>query len=93
MRKIRIADIREFLERPVNVRRMLEAADRGRPPVEPLQHDLLDEFGQGVKQDWVKMRIGRETKYIMERNGYRHAEYSIPVTGPVFTVASVYVKA
>ena len=93
MSKIRIADIREFLERPVNARRMLEAADRGRPPVEPLQHDLLAEFGQGVKQDWVKMRIGRETKYIMERNGYKHAEYRVPVAGLVFTVASVYVKA
>ena len=93
MRKITISDIRYFLSDSKNVKRMIAASDNGRPAVEPLQDDLLTRFGPGVRADWVKMRIGREAKYIMERNGYKHAEYSVPVAGPVFTVASVYVKA
>lgn len=90
MIEINVSNIRNFLRDPKNVRRMLAAADNGRPPVEPLQDDLLATFGQGVRVYWVKQRIGRETKYVMAGHGYRHVKYGVTVVGPVFKVASVY---
>ena len=95
MRKITISEIRNFLRDPKNIKRMIAAADNGRPPVEPLQDDILAQFGPftpGARSDWVKMRFGREAKYVMEEHGYKHAGYGVTVFGPVFTKASVYEK-
>ncbi len=84
-------EIREFLERPENVKLMIEASDAGRPAVEPLQRGLLDEFDpQQVRQDHVKKKIGLLARGIMEANGYELIAKGVPVVGPLFTVASVY---
>ena len=92
MRFVPTYEIRSFLNRPENVKRMTDASDHGRPAVEPLQHDLVAEFGWGVKADSAKKAIGHETRKIMAANGYTHAEKGVPVAGSVFSVASTYEK-
>ncbi|MCY4584601.1 MAG: hypothetical protein OXB98_01040 [Bryobacterales bacterium] len=95
MRKVTISEIRNFLREQKNIERMIEATEKGRPAVEPLQDDILVRFGpftRGARADWVKQRFGQEARYVMEANGYMHAEYGVEVDGPLFSVASRYKK-
>ena len=85
-------DIRDFLSEPSHVKLMIDATDRGRPAVEPLQNALLKRFDWDITSDRNKKTIGREAKKVMEANGYRHLKKGVLVTGPVFTTASTYVK-
>lgn len=95
MREITIEEIRDFVNEPRNVERMLAASDKGRPAVEPLQHDIDVQFGPFTSSpllDWFRMRIGRETRYVMEANGYRLAQRGVYIGGEVFTKGSRYEK-
>lgn len=84
-------EIRAFMERPENVKSMIDATSRGRPAVEPLQQGFLNEFDpQQVRQDNVKQRIGLVARKIMEANGYEYVRPNVEVNGPLFTKASLY---
>ena len=84
--------IRPFMAKRKNIERMKTATDRGRPAVEPLQKDLLTEFGPGVRENSVKQRIGRMAREIMGGEGYEHDKYGVRVEGDLFTCASLYKK-
>ena len=95
MRKVTIKEIRDFVNHPKNVARMIAASDNGRPAVEPLQHDIEIQFGPftpSPRFDWFRMRFGRETRYVMEANGYRLAQRGIHIGGKVFSYGSRYEK-
>ena len=85
-------NIQAFFEGPSTLKKMMAASDGGRPAVDPLEDDLLKEFGSIVRVNWVKMWLGRVAKSVMEAHGYDHEKYGVPIQGKVFTTGSVYKK-
>lgn len=70
------------------------ASDQDRPAAEAIGVILLQEVGNGVKDDLVKKATGNMIKHVMEENGYKHKKYNVPCSKNqgVFSTASIYKK-
>lgn len=81
----------EFLNEPIIMRSMTDASDDKRPAAEAIASELLERFGDDIKQDRVKQFIGFLIRQVMEQNGYSHTAYGQQTKdNPVFVKASVY---
>ncbi|WP_149472455.1 hypothetical protein [Roseomonas genomospecies 6] len=68
--------------------RMETATYLGRPAVEPLSPELLQRFGDAVRQDRVKQMIGRMVRQILEARGYRIDRQNVRISMPTNIFAS-----
>lgn len=59
-----------FLREDSTVRAMVAASESGRPAVEAIGAGLLTEFGDRVRPNGVRQRIGRLVRPIMESQGF-----------------------
>jgi len=81
----------EFLNEPSIVRSMIDASDNKRPAAEAIAPELVERFGNDIKQDRVKQFIGFLIRQVMEQNGYSHTAYGQQTKeNPVFVKASRY---
>ena len=83
-------DISSFLAKDSTVAAMIEASKRGRPAVEAIDHKLLDYFGDRVRPNTTKQRIGRLIRPLMEAKGYSPAIRRRPARSVLFTAGTVY---
>ena len=92
-------EVLEFLCREINIIRMIDACNLGRPAVEVLSVDLDNEFVSPFSDmtadevDKWKQFIGYLIRLIMEHNGYAHDARDIELKyGSLFVKASRYKK-
>jgi len=84
-------DLRFFLNKQEIIIKMRDASNGGRPAAEAIATDLVTQFGNDIKQDYLKKLIGRLIKPVMEEQGYRHYKRGVRCRpNPVFSVASSY---
>ena len=83
-------DISDFLARDSTVTAMIEASKRGRPAVEAIDRSLRNYFGDHVRPNTTKQRIGRLIRPLMEAKGYLPAIRGRPVRAGLFTSGTVY---
>ena len=82
-----------FLSNKESVIRLETTTFLKRPAVEGLQPQLLENFGEEVKQDRCKQMIGRMVRQIMEHNGYSFDQSGVRIrSGLLFSSASRYCK-
>ena len=82
-------DVSDFLAKDSTVTAMIEASKRGRPAVEAIGGQLLDYFGDRVRPNTTKQRIGRLIRPIMEAEGYSPVRRR-PARSALFTAGTVY---
>ncbi|WP_075793405.1 hypothetical protein [Massilia putida] len=71
--------------------RMQTATALGRPAVEGIEEQLLEQFGSTVQNDRIKQMIGHMVRQIMERDGYVIDAQNVKVTnGAPFVRATRY---
>jgi len=86
--------LRYFLAQDRIVVRMQDASNRGRPAVEGIGQELLDTFGEEVSPNWVKQRIGKMVKEVMQQHAFAHDSYGHKTPDcPLFTSGSLYYSA
>ena len=91
-----VADIRferalsQFLSEASTVRAMVAASESGKPAVEAIGGALLGEFGNLVRPNSVKQRIGRLIRPIMESQGFEPHKRCQPAKCELFTTGTVY---
>lgn len=84
-----------FLNRENSKTKMKTASDLGRPALEAVADDLLDEFGDQFienypHRDRFKQTAGAMTRQVMEASGYVWVRDNIPLSGAPFSRASKY---
>ena len=83
----------EFLNRKDSIIRLETATSLRRPAVEGLQPQLLENFGEEIKEDRFKQMIGRMVRQIMEYNGYSLDQTGVRIRPRLlFSSASRYRK-
>lgn len=86
-----VSRLRNFLAQDRVTVQIQDATSRGRPAVEAIGHELLDEFGELVRPNWVKQPIGKIVKEVMQRHGFLHDSYGHKTSGsPLFVSGSLY---
>lgn len=85
----------EFLNLKDSKTKMITASDLGRPALEAVADDLLDEFGEQFTEDYpyrdrFKQMAGAMTKQVMEASGYVWVRDNVPLSGAPFSRASKY---
>lgn len=85
----------EFLNRANSKTKMMTASDLGRPALEAVADDLLDEFGDQFiesypHRDRFKQMAGAMTRQVMEASGYVWVRDNVPLSGAPFSRASKY---
>ena len=84
-------ELRRFLARSENVAIMEESSREGRPAVDGLGRDLLDEFGEQVRPDSVKRAIGKIVQEMMLGRGCEQlASVKIRSGDPLFSAGARY---
>ena len=83
-------DISDFLAKESTVTAMIEASKRGRPTVEAIGGKLLELFGNRVRPNTTKQRIGRLIRPLLEAHGYSPAVRRRPAQSALFTAGTVY---
>lgn len=85
------SDVWVFLNRERTIGKMEAASFLGRPSVEPLASDLLEEFGSEILQDSYKQMIGHMVRQIMEAQGYPILRRDVRIFGNVvFSTGACY---
>lgn len=84
-----------FLNRENSKIKMMTASDLGRPALEAVADDLLDEFGDQFAEnsphrDRFKQMGGAMTRQVMEAAGYAWVRDNVPLSGAPFSRASKY---
>ena len=80
----------DFLNLPENITRLETASELSRPAVADIGEQLLEEFGEDVREDRVKQMIGHMVRQILERRGWVHNQHGVQVQSVLFTEASSY---
>ena len=80
----------EFLAEESTVRAMVAASESGRPAIEAIGSDLLRQFGDRVRPNPVKQRIGRLVRPIMELHGFEPHKRRRSAKSALFTAGTVY---
>lgn len=84
-----------FLNRENSKTKMMTASDLGRPALEAVAGDLLDEFGDQFAanyphRDRFKQMAGAMTRQVMEAARYVWVRDNVPLSGAPFSRASKY---
>lgn len=84
-----------FLNHPKSKTKMIAASDLGRPALEAVADDLLDEFGPQFAEDYsyrdrFKQMAGAMARQVMEAEGYVWVRDNVPLSGAPFSRASKY---
>jgi hypothetical protein len=84
--------IQSFLCSEDAVARMEAASDVNKPAAEAISAQLLQRFGNEVKQDRVKQFVGWSIRKVMEAHGFTLAQQNCKICskGNIFTRASRY---
>lgn len=80
----------EFLADESTVQAMVHASESGRPAVEAIGTELIRHFGDRVRPNPVKRRIGRLVRPLMEAQGFLPHKQHRPAKSVLFTVGTVY---
>ncbi len=80
----------DFLTSDSTVRVMVAASEAGRPAIEAIGSDLLRHFGDRVRPNPVKQRIGRLVRPIMKRHGFEPHKSRRYAKSKLFTAGTVY---
>lgn len=80
----------QFLSEASTVRAMVAASESGKPAVEAIGGALLGEFGNLVRPNPVKRRIGRLIRPIMESQGFEPHKRCQRAKSELFTTGTVY---
>ena len=79
----------QFLAEYANVQAMVAASDAGRPAVEAIGAPLLGQFGDRVRPEPIRQRIGQLVRPIMESQGFEPYKRK-PANCVLFTSGTVY---
>lgn len=86
-------DLWQLLNRPDNLIRMETAIDLQRPAAEAVSRQLLETFGDKVREDRIKQMIGHMIRQILEARNYKISSQGVVVrTGGLFTKATRYCR-
>lgn len=85
------ANLWEYLQRPNTILAMEVATKLRRPAVEAIGNDLVEEFGDAVRENRVKQMIGHMARQVLESRGYEPDAQRIPIRfDGLFSTASRY---
>jgi hypothetical protein len=79
-----------FLVRPETIARLETASELGKPAVEGIEEQLLQEFSEEVLADRVKQMIGHMVRQIMEQRGWLLDQSDVKVQSIPFMKAARY---
>jgi hypothetical protein len=79
-----------FLNEQKIVALMIDASDAGRPAVERIQDQLIQEFGNSVRENRIKQMIGHMVKQVLEPRGYVEARNGVRIDGRLFLEGTTY---
>jgi hypothetical protein len=79
-----------FLTRPDNVARLETASELGKPAVEGIEEQLLDEFREEVLADRVKQMVGHMVRQILEQRDWVLDQSDVKVQSVPFSKATRY---
>lgn len=82
----------KFLTRPETVARLATASELGRPAVEDIEEQLLDEFREDVLADRTKQMIGHMVRQIMQQSGWVIDRSEVRVQSVPFIKAMRYTR-
>lgn len=80
----------EFLADESTVQAMVLASESGRPAVEAIGTDLVEQFGDRVRPNTVKQHIGRLVRPLMEAQGFLPHKRHRHAKSVLFTEGTVY---
>ena len=80
----------DFLNLPENITRLETASELSKPAVEGIGEQLLEEFGEDVREDRVKQMIGHMVRQILEQRGWVLDQSNVTVQSVPFIKASRY---
>lgn len=80
----------EFLADESTVQAMVLASESGRPAVEAIGTELISHFGDRVRPNPVKRRIGRLVRPLLEAQGFLPHKQHRPAKSVLFTAGTVY---
>src|SRR4051812_34517888 len=83
-------DLAAFLERPEVVKKMIEAANHGVPPVTSVSGELLSEFPHIVDDAMAKRRIGMLIAAVLDQHGFVPVRSNVRIKDPIFVTGSTY---
>lgn len=82
--------ISDYLGAPSTVDALVAASEAGRPAIEAIGSDLLDQFGNRVRAHGVKIQIGRLVRPILEAHGFQIYKRRQPARSRLFSKGAVY---
>ena len=82
--------LQDFLNRPENITRLETASELSKPAVEGIGEQLLEKFGDDVRENRVKQMIGRMVRKILKRHSWVRDRKGVAVQSAPFTVATRY---
>lgn len=93
--RVESIELWSFLNDPNSKTKMMTASDLGRPALEALADDLLDNFGDQFSEAYryrnrFKQMAGAMTKQVMDAAGYVWLRDNVPLSGAPFSRASKY---
>lgn len=84
-------DLWRYLNGELILRDAITATRLRRPVVEALQWELLDKFGDSVREDRMKQMIGHMVRQVMKNNGFVLDQTGVRIPrGPLFTSGARY---
>jgi hypothetical protein len=78
------------LTRPEQVTRLETASELGKPAVEGIEEQLLEEFREEVLADRVKQMVGHMVRQILEQQGWVIDQADVKIQSVPFTKAARY---
>ena len=90
MRPTSVSASGTFLTRPENVARLETASELGKPAVEGIEEQLLEEFREDVLADRVKQMVGHMVRQILEQRDWVLDQSDVKVQSVPFTKATRY---
>ncbi len=79
-----------FLTRPETIARLETASELGKPAVEGIEEQLLDEFREAVLADRVKQMIGHMVRQVLQQRNWVLDQGDVKVQSVPFIKASRY---
>ena len=86
-------EITDFLAKDAMIDAMVDASECGRPAIEAIDAKLLRRFGDRVRPNPVKQRIGRLVRPVMETRGFVPIKRRQPAKSVLFTSGTVYSRS
>jgi hypothetical protein len=88
------AEILEFIRNPKTRRKLVAAAESGRPPVTGISEDLKELIGKDVKLQPIRQFVGVCVRAVLEEEGFQVADTGVRVSkDPVFRTGATYERS